>query len=142
MTTGDEIKAGFAKIAAKHLKKGNEYVLGDISHILTIQGEEYLGKTNLIAIGQELIDMGYNINLDEALTKFNKGSLIKHELHPEFNGTVEIGPDTYDNIKNAGYEMPDSSDYEQSINEPIWYGIILTQNQRKVGVNFNDFILD
>lgn len=133
---------GFAKKAAKKMKKGTEYSLNDISDILIHGGESYLGKINLINIGKELVTLGFNVKLEEMLTKFNRGSLVKHELHPEFNGTVEVGPDTYENIKNQGYEMPNPDEYQETINEPIWYGIVLTENGKKVGINYNEFIMD
>lgn len=122
---------GFAKKAAKYMKKEKAYTIDDVSKVLTSHGEVYLGKENLLAIGQELVDMGFDVKLDEALTKFNRGSLIKHELYPELNGTVKIGPDTYDNIQKAGYDMPEPENYEETIDKPVWYGIILTQNQKK-----------
>ena len=83
-----------------------------------------------------------SILVKEALDKFNIGSLVKHEKYPEMNGTVEVGPDTFDNIGKAGYEMPKTSDYtEETMAEEKWYGITLTDNGRKVGINFDEFIM-
>lgn len=78
--------------------------------------------------------------LDEAVSP-KVGDNFVHPVYSDIKGKVLLGPDTFEKIEKAGFDMPDLEDINDvdSIKRKEWFGVN-TKDGNKIGIHTEEII--
>jgi hypothetical protein len=74
---------------------------------------------------------------------FTVGDKVKYRISDaedyDFSGIIEIGPTTYEELEDKGYDLPEP---DENLDSDNWYGVLTFDKKTKIGIQENDLIFD